>query len=251
VIVHEAFPSEAVIQTPRPSGQRSPTTSNPRCEAVHTVAPHAQAFTASRERRHQRLRVRYERAALSTRPLRALWRFAAIRRIDRKSFSRCRMTRMRVVSLLGGSPVCVASRPPACPNLSWGPWRSFCVSPRSPATFLRPRLVRARLGVRLCCAGYRGPPYVPVYLRRANGPAGPGIARSRIVLDQLLSRAISRGDFAVRCRLGCAGPGEHGDRRDPILSVSTVEMHLSRAYRKLGVRSRTELANALARADAP
>ena len=29
------------------------------------------------------------------------------------------------------------------------------------------------------------------------------------------------------------------------LTVGTVEMHLSRTYRKLGVRSRTELANAL------
>ena len=35
------------------------------------------------------------------------------------------------------------------------------------------------------------------------------------------------------------------------LGVSTVEMHLSRTYRKLGVRSRTELANALSRSEAP
>jgi DNA-binding NarL/FixJ family response regulator len=33
------------------------------------------------------------------------------------------------------------------------------------------------------------------------------------------------------------------------LSPKTIEFHLSRAYRKLGVRSRAELATALARAD--
>ena len=72
-----------------------------------------------------------------------------------------------------------------------------------------------------------------------------------------LTRARGRRGHAARltatertiCELACSGMRNHEIAAQLFLSDKTVEANLSRSYRKLGVRSRTELAAAMVRAD--
>ena len=51
--------------------------------------------------------------------------------------------------------------------------------------------------------------------------------------------------------LAAAGQANKAIAAALVVSISTVEGHLTRAYAKLGVRSRGELANLIARPDEP
>ena len=78
-------------------------------------------------------------------------------------------------------------------------------------------------------------------------------------------RGLSWGDWDVRRRgsdglsdterrvaeLAAAGLSNHEVAQRAFLSVKTVEANLTRVYRKLGVRSRVELANVIHKRDSP
>jgi len=93
-------------------------------------------------------------------------------------------------------------------------------------------------------------------LERAVSVLGAAGARgwAAIAGDELVRARGRRGDAAALtatermiCELASSGMRNHEIAAQLFLSDKTVEANLSRSYRKLGVRSRTELAGAMAR----
>jgi DNA-binding CsgD family transcriptional regulator len=80
------------------------------------------------------------------------------------------------------------------------------------------------------------------------GQAGPGRAWPRRPAPPAPA-AITAAEAKI-AELAAAGRTNQEIARALFMSTRTVEAHLTRVYRKLGIRSRTELAHRLARKDA-